>query len=445
LASARIKQRPSGRYHLGVHASPSRFGRWYPVVVFGAIAVVLFALVWVSASNDASLPQWFDATQRSPWFTGPSALEGWVRYDAGWYTSIANNGYFFSKTAQSSVAFFPMYPLSMRGLGHLLPGDATTWGVGITLAAGLSVAVLFHRWTTRQLGRRSADVALLVLLLWPYSWYLFGAVYADALFIAAVLASFCLLEDDHPVLAGLAAAVATATRPVGAAVMVGLVARSLERRDVVLLPGLARLRWVERFAPESARAQAAEIDAQSEVTGRRRWIQIDLRSLRVGDAGVLLGLGGLVGYMVFLAQRFGEPLAFEQAQSAPGWDQQPGPKTWLKTALASRWVHGDHSNYTFGVTFQGFLSIGALLLVVLVLRKLGWGYAMYLLAVLAIPLLGSKDFQGLGRYTLAAFPAFAVAGDWLAGKPRLRLPVLGVSAAILVFLCSAFARGAYVA
>jgi hypothetical protein len=227
--------------------------------------------------------------------------------------------------------------------------------------------------------------------------------------------------------------------------LVGLVARAVERRDIVLLPGLARLRWVERFAPAAAHEQAAAIDADPQVRGWRRWVQVDLHRLRFRDAGVLLGIGGLLAYMAFLGSRFDEPFAFEQAQSAPGWDQRPGPKTWFKTALASRWVHGDHSNYTFGVTFQGFLSVGAVLLTVLVLRKLGWGYALYLLAVLAIPLVGSKDFQGLGRYTLAAFPAFAVAGDWLVEHPRLRVPVFVASSATLVFLCSAFARGAYVA
>jgi hypothetical protein len=78
-------------------------------------------------------------------------------------------------------------------------------------------------------------------------------------------------------------------------------------------------------------------------------------------------------------------------------------------------------------------------------RKFGWGYAVYVVAVLAIPLVGSKDFQGIGRYCLAAFPAFAVMGDRLSAHHRLATGVLAASALALGVLCSGFARGAYVA
>ena len=77
-------------------------------------------------------------------------------------------------------------------------------------------------------------------------------------------------------------------------------------------------------------------------------------------------------------------------------------------------------------------------------RKFGWGYAVYVVVVLAIPLVGSKDFQGIGRYCLAAFPAFAVMGEYLMTRRRLATGVLVLSALALCLLCSGFARGAYV-
>src|SRR5690606_34565086 len=107
-----------------------------------------------------------------------------------------------------------------------------------------------------------------------------------------------------------------------------------------------------------------------------------------------------VAYVVYLWHTFGEPFAFADAESAPGWDQRPGPRTWFKTAWLSRLVHypGDPDGYFLGITFQAALAIGLLLLVPMVVRRVGWGYGLYTVAVLAIPLVGSKDFMGIGRY-----------------------------------------------
>ena len=46
-------------------------------------------------------------------------------------------------------------------------------------------------------------------------------------------------------------------------------------------------------------------------------------------------------------------------------------------------------------------------------RRFGWGYAAYAAVVIAIPIIGTKDFMGTGRYVLAAFPVIAAAGDFL--------------------------------
>ena len=55
----------------------------------------------------------------------------------------------------------------------------------------------------------------------------------------------------------------------------------------------------------------------------------------------------------------------------------------------------------------------------LVLRRFGWGYAVYSLAIVGIPLLGTGDFQGMGRYLLGGFPGVR-RGRRLAGRARRR-------------------------
>ena len=63
--------------------------------------------------------------------------------------------------------------------------------------------------------------------------------------------------------------------------------------------------------------------------------------------------------------------------------------------------------------------------------------------VLVIPIVGTKDFMGLGRYVLAAFPVFAAAGDALAGsRYRWHRPaVLGLSTVLLLVATALFAQG----
>jgi hypothetical protein len=77
-------------------------------------------------------------------------------------------------------------------------------------------------------------------------------------------------------------------------------------------------------------------------------------------------------------------------------------------------------------------------------RRFGWGYGAYTILVVLLPALSTKSFTGMGRYLLAAFPCFAVAGELLAGTGRLRTWALAASAVALVGTASFFARGYYV-
>ena len=386
---------------------------WFPVALFVAVSAVLVLVVWLSGVH---LPRAPGAGLPNPDIPGGAWLEGWVRWDAGWYLAIANDGYFYLPGTQSSVAFFPAYPLLLRAVDWVV-GDPFLAGMLVTWTCGLGAALLYWRWCRRRMAPAAATTALALLMVFPYAWFFHFSIYADALFIVAVLGSFTLLDGDHPWLAGLVGVLATAARPVGLAVAVGLVVRALERRGALRLPGgaLARVRL-----PLALRRDR----------------------LRGADAGVLVSLGGLGAYCAYLGVRFGDPLAFAAVQGAPGWEQEAGPRTWLKISFLGELVHGDRF-VTTRLVIQALLTVGALVLVPLVVRRFGWGYAAYSLAIVALPAISTKDFQGMGRYLLAAFPLFAVAGDLLQGRPRLRLWVMAASASALVLATSLSARGYY--
>ncbi len=422
--------------------------RWYPVVLYLAVAVVVYLLVALAlepygrywAFGDDKRP----SSDPEAYYLGPRRLAGWVRWDAGWYRSIADNGYFFrGKLEQSSVAFFPLYPLLTRWFGDAFGGDPSAWGVAITFASGFGAAMLYWRWLGDKVTPASRATAFAVLALWPYALYLYGAVYADALFVFLVLAAFCSVEARKIPLAAVFGALATATRPVGIAVVLGLAARVLEQRGVVRLAVLDRIRWL---GAHGARAGApAELQDPAVDAGRR--ITVEPRRLRPTDPLVLLSVTGLLAYMTYLWRTFDDPFAFATAEAAPGWDQEPGPKIWFKTAWISRLIHLPDSGlrYFLVVTLQGLLVVCLVLLVPRICKRLGWAYAGYTLVLLAFPLLGSKDFQGLGRYALGAFPAFAMVGEILTERPRLRRAWFAFAAVALCVFASSFARGGYVA
>lgn len=350
------------------------------VAGFGSLVVVLTLLVGVLQP---------DTPRHLPWLTGPAWLDGWIQYDSGWYYTIATEGYAYTPGQQSSIAFFPTYPMLVRGLGAVL-GDTQVAGMLLTVLAGGAAVVLFALWTSRRLTRSATFTALLLLLLYPYSFFLYGTMYADAVFLVTVIGSFVLLERRHPWLAGLVGILATAGRPVGIAVLVGLAVRTLEIR-----------------ASESVESSGAGDRPVPFRTLLRGW-----RHLRLGDAGVLLSGLGLAGWCVYLWVTYGDPLAFVAVEAAPGWDQGSGWRTWLKVDLRDEILHA-HWETVVACLFQGVMCLAAVLLLRRVWLRFGWGYLAYVLVVIGIPILGSKNFMGCGRYMLAAFPIFAVAGELL--------------------------------
>lgn len=387
---------PAGRRAPGPLGAAGLF-----LAVAGVLAVVVtVSAAWLPLTSHPGLPA---PGHSRPW------IDGWSRWDGQDYLVIARHGYVYTRGVGGNVAWFPAYPLLVR-LGGRVTGDDALAGMVLTFAAGLGAVLLFARWLRTRLDPAAAWAAIALLVAYPYASYLIGAVYSDALFLAAAIGAFVLLEHDRPVLAGLAGAVATATRPVGPALVLGLAVRALERRGA--FEGGWSLRRVARAA-------------------------------RPRDAGVLLSVLGAVAFAGYLWSRFGDGLAFVHVQSA--WNQSPGLDTWLKLSFFAdlRQIH-DLPHLAVYVAHP-VVTVVALAFVPLVRRRFGWGYAVYALGVLGLGILGTKNFFSMGRYALAAFPVFAAAGDWLARRPRALAGTLVLSAVSLVAITSFVARNYYVA
>ncbi len=330
-------------------------------------------------------------------------LGGWLWYDAHWYVKVADNGYApsdvqqFHHGRQSAAPFFPAYPIAVATSANLMPNAAVA-AIVVTFVCGLLTALLFWRWCKSRLGDRASKVGFGLLFLYPYAWYLYGAGYADALFLAAALAAFLLLEDDRPLAAGIVGVIATAARPTGVFVAVGLVAVMLHRRSTRRAPAQGRDWWV------------------------------------------LLAFAGVAAFSAFSWWRFGDPLAFVTNQRA--WAQSQGAATWLKDGFI-RAVHHRDILWWGRLLAQGVLGVAFIGASVAVFRRFGWGYGLYALLMALVPTMATGDFMGVGRYLLACFPTFAAAGAWLAEHRRAAPIALAASGLTLLTLTTFFARGVY--
>jgi hypothetical protein len=395
---------------------------WKSVLAaFAALAVLLSTVVALASRT---------VERDNPILRGPAWLDGWYQFDAGWYHGIATLGYSYTPGQQSAIAFFPTYPLAVRGLGGLLD-DYQVAGSLIGVAAGAAAVVLFGTWVWRRLPRPSAVTAVAVLMLYPYAFFLYGAMYADSLFLLTAVGAFLLLERRMYWLAGLVGALATAGRPVGVAVAVGLVVRTLELLAEDRAVRAGQVSRPAAWAPGAGPARPGWPDLVAAV-----------RSVRWRQLGVLASGTGLLAWAVFLWLEFGNPLAFVEVESAPGWNQGVGPRTWFKVIYLGTLVKGPWS-IALLLTLQALACLAAVLLLRRVWRRFGWGYLAYTVVVLAIPVIGTKDFMGTGRYVLVAFPVMAAAGDYLATSERrwVRPVALGLCGVLLVVLTTLFGRG----
>jgi hypothetical protein len=379
--------------------------------VFALVAGVLLAVVPLASAHLSGGEGNRGELRRLDAVFGP-----WVQFDGGWYWTIAEDGYSdvqvdrYNSGDESAVAFYPGYPLTVRAVEPAF-GDTGLALVGTTFIAGAALAVVFDAWCRRRQTGRASRLTMIALFVFPYAFYLVGASYGDALFLLATVGAFLLLEDDRPALAGLAGAVATATRPVGVAVVVGLVVLVLQRRGGLTLD---------------------------------RRLRFDHKKLRRRDAAVLLAGTGVGGFMAFQWVRFGSPFASSIAQR--GWDQELSVRTVLKYRFFDHVLHDPRPDFVLRLTIGAVLLVVFLAAVPAVWRRFGAAYGLYTAIVLALPAIGDATFIGVGRYVLAAFPVFALFGDWLSRQSRERtLVVLATSGLGLVFMASLYGRSFFVA
>jgi hypothetical protein len=328
-----------------------------------------------------------------------------ARWDSWWYLTIARHGY---DHQLMRTAFFPLYPMIVRGLGLIVRSDLIA-GVIVSLVSFAVALVLLYRLASLELRSASrARLAVMLIAFCPVAFF-FSAVYSESLFLALSLGAVLQARMGRWATAGLLGALGAAERNSGVVLAVPLVLLFL-------------------YGPRADRPPVAGPRPAA------RWRRL-LPRYRIEPqiAWIALVPVGLLAYLGYLALSIGDGLAPFHAETL--WFHHfAGPFGGVYDGAVAAWdgvrqlIHGStvpvyftaSGGDPFTVAGQNLMLFAFLMLGVLAcvgtLRRLPIAYGAYVIAALALPLsdpITPQPLDGLPRYEVVLFPLFMWAAAWL--------------------------------
>jgi hypothetical protein len=297
------------------------------------------------------------------------------RWDAYWYLDIAKNGYYLrGETNQANVVFFPLYPLLMYAVKPLAGGNLVLSG-WIVSSVFLVLAVLMLTRLTQEFHPDIDDPLLptAFLLVYPTAFYL-NAVYSESLFLFLSLAmAFCAMRRNF-LLAGVWAALASATRIAGLFLFILLITEFIQTNGWRVL--LTRRAWPLALAP-----------------------------------------AGMIAFLVYHWVAFGDFFLYLKIQKFFGRG--------FKVDSAYFDIH-NNPDLVHTVLELGY-TIVAIVLGFITLMRFRVSYGLYMLVSLGIAL-STGTTLGISRYTMVMFPIYLIGASirstvsrtaWLFGSTLL--------------------------
>jgi hypothetical protein len=311
-----------------------------------------------------------------PWRAFPKNLflDGWFRWDSGWYLRIAQDGYKpIPHDLQQPTNFFPLYPLLIRWFTSIIDNPYIA-GFLISNGALVTSSVLLHQLVRRNCGPIVATRALALMLCYPFSFY-FSAMYTESLFLLGAVGAFYFCQRSHWFLASICAAVAGATRLVGVLVILP-----------VLLTYLQRCGW-------------------------------KLSNIRRNVIWLSVGLAGAGGHMLFLYLKFHNAVAFLNSQWVPGWGNEYTLSRLVGVVQnALSWRHLAEGSFDCLALINVTCGILAVLVCVVSYRRLNWITLLWAVLTMLISL---RIWGSAGRYAGVVWPMFVGIALVTRGRPIL--------------------------
>jgi Gpi18-like mannosyltransferase len=298
-------------------------------------------------------------------------IDASIRWDAGWYITIARDGYAWTGEGEESVAFFPLFPMLLKAMLFVIP-DSLFYLFAVLLNHAIFFVALLPVWlyAYRFGGRPVAQRTLLFLCLFPTAFF-FNAVYTEALFLLVSAVALLALHKNQFLTAGAAGFLTSLTRPTGV---------------LLAFPFLIQL-WRERSD--------------------------NLWNSAFRGWPIVLVPAGLAAYMIYLWAAFGRPLGFLEVQEAWGHVQML-PTTAIIDSF--RYLLATETRDVFWVmgAVNTFLTLWALIMAFVIVRSDSLGSSFAFAAIL-MPLVAgveSMPVVSMARYVLILFPLFIPLAIW---------------------------------
>jgi len=304
------------------------------------------------------------------------------RWDGRWYRMVARSGYLLVPGRQSDPAFFPLYPILLRGAHAAGVG----WGLAgpllsnAALLAGLGVFYALSREIFSEVLARRATTYLAIFPL----GYVFSMAYPESVVLVLLTAAPLAALRRRWWLAAFCAGAAALARPEG----------------LFLLLPLAGIAWQQRSSLTPARLGSAL-------------------------AAVLAPAAALVSFSLYLDSVLHDPLAWSQAERA--WGRQ-----FRLTGAFQAFVHLPSAVGNHPWLVRDVICLFVYLALLYAAWRVGTPRAWLAAgaAVVILPLF-TGAFDSIGRFGLLAPPLFwGLAG--LTKQPRTERLVRVVLLALLV-------------
>jgi len=206
-------------------------------VLAGAAIVAAELRVDVNLAEERGLPladpHIVDGTITSTTSAVRPMLDVLTSWDGLWYMDIVRHGYprqvppnVTYHVDQARAAFFPLFPLLGRAANLVLPGGDSFGVLTLNTVLGFIAVVLIGLLGARLYGERVGRTTATLVALFPGSFVLTFA-YSEALMLVLAAAAMLCLLDRKWLLAGIFAALTTATRPNGVAIVVACAVAAL--------------------------------------------------------------------------------------------------------------------------------------------------------------------------------------------------------------------------
>lgn len=291
----------------------------------------------------------------------------YARWDSGWYISIAKNGYFFDSIKNSSVAFFPLFPLLMKAV-FFLTGLQEAWsGALINIILTPFLLVTLFKLLRIDFSESVSFRTVIYLLLFPTAFFFIG-VFSDTLFLLLAVLSIYEARNRHWLSSGLLAFLGTLTRPMGVTLLFILAIEYLSVKRYDLMNSIKSLDWLP----------------------------------------ILLPIPALGSHLIFMWIKFGMPFAPFIAEKT--WGRKLSNPIHTVLGYLYRIISEPiftNENFHFLLNFSVLIIFTVL--ISFLYKKVRVSYIIFSLFIFLPPIL-TGTLSGINRYVLAIFPAFIILG-----------------------------------